>query len=243
MKPAAHTSSLAFSIGAPWEIYRTASNVTTGRIIDVYTKSGGIGSYTSLIILIPDNEISLAILTAGPNGIVVNYVAEMVVQALIPILENAARDETAKVFVGSYVSETGGNSSMSLAVDNGPGLIVESWISNGADLLQTAEAYLGATGGGKVRSVRLYPTALKDDHCNQNQASYRAVFDISTELGPAPRVFTQNINAWEIVDETTYGEVGIDDIVFEFDSDGTVKYVEARVLRSRLAKVKTEGVN
>lgn len=215
------------------------SNVNAGRTVDVYTKSGGIGSYTSIIILIPDYEISLAILTAGPSGNVVNYIAEMIVQSFIPVFENAAKDTAANIYAGSYISEKGENSSMSLTVDNGPGLIIERWISNGANLLQTAEAYLATTSGGKIRSVRLYPTALKDDQCNQNRASYRAVFDISAESDPAPRVFTQNMNSWEVVDETMYGEVGIDDIIFGFDSDGTVKYIEARVLRSRLVKVET----
>lgn len=238
LKPLAHTSALTFSVGAPWEIYRTMSNITTGRTIDVYTKSGGLGSYTSLLILIPDYGISIAILTAGPDGIVVNYVAEIIVQALIPALEKSAKDEAAKILTGLYTSESGGNSSISLTVDDGPGLVVESWTSNGSNLLQTAEEYLQATGGGHIRSMRLYPTSLKDSQSCQTRAAYRAVFDISTEPGSAPRVFDQSVNAWENIDEVSYGNISIDDFIFEFDSSGAVKHIEPRVLRSELVKVK-----
>lgn len=241
MKPMTHTAALSFSVGSPWEIYRTKSNITTGRTVDVYTKSGGIGSYTSLIILIPDYEVSLAILTAGPNGIVVNYVAEMIVQTLIPALEQSARDEAANLLTGLYTSEAGDNSSISLTTDNGPGLLIDSWISNGSDLLQTAEEYLQASGGGHVRSMRLYPTTLKDTRNCQTRAAYRAVFDVSTELGSTARVFDQNVNAWENTDAVMYGEIGVDDIVFGFDPTGAASYIEPRVLRSRLAKVQ-EGV-
>jgi len=239
LKPLAHTSALSFSVGAPWEIYRTKSDITTGRIIDVYTKSGGIGSYTSLLILIPDYEISISILTAGPNGIVVNYVAEMIVQTLIPALEKSAKDEAAKILSGLYTSDTGENSSISLSVDDGPGLVVESWTSNGFNLLQTAEGYLQSSSGGHIRSMRLYPTNLKDSSGCQTRAAYRAVFDISTDPGSMPRVFDQNVNAWENIDEVTYGDISIDDFVFEFDSKGSVKHIEPRALRSRLVKVKS----
>ncbi|RKU44012.1 hypothetical protein DL546_007308, partial [Coniochaeta pulveracea] len=40
MKPTSHTASLSLSIGSPWEIHRTRSNITDGRVIDLYTKSG-----------------------------------------------------------------------------------------------------------------------------------------------------------------------------------------------------------
>jgi Beta-lactamase len=239
LKPMTHTSALTFSVGAPWEIYRTKSNITTGRTIDVYTKSGGIGSYTSLLILIPDYDVSLAVLAAGSNGIVVNYVAEMVVQTLIPILEQSARDEAAKILTGLYISETGDNSSISLNVDNGPGLVIERWISNGSNLLNTAEDYLQASSGAQVRSVRLYPTGLKDWEQCKTRAAYRAVFDISTQPDTTSRVFDQNVNTWETVDEATYGEISVDDFIFEFDSGSAVKYIEPRVLRSRLVKVQT----
>lgn len=238
MKPLSHTSALTFSVGAPWEIYRTKSNITTGRTIDIYTKSGGIGSYTALLILIPDYEISLAVLTAGPDGITVNYIAEIIVQRLTPVLENSAKGESANILTGLYISETGENSSLSLTMDSGPGLVVDSWISNGSNLLQTAEEYLEASGGGHVKSMRLYPTSLKDSQNCTTRASYRAIFDVSTEADLPTRVFDQNVNTWENVDQVMYGEIGVDDFVFEFDCSGAVTHIEPRVLRSKLVRAK-----
>jgi hypothetical protein len=238
LKPLAHTSALTFSIGAPWEIYRTKSNITTGRTVDIYTKSGGIGSYASLIILIPDYEVGVAILTAGPNGKVVDYVAEMIIQTLIPQLEESARAEASETLTGWYISETGENSSISIIVDNGPGLVIESWISKGSNLLWVADKYLDASNSGQVRSLRLYPNALKDRMCYGSRAAYRAVFDIWTETGSEAAVFNQNTNPWASVDEAMYGNVAVDDFIFEFDSSGTASYVESRVLGSRLVRVR-----
>ena len=40
MKPISHTSSLGYSVGAPWEILRSNTLTKDRRVIDVYTKSG-----------------------------------------------------------------------------------------------------------------------------------------------------------------------------------------------------------
>lgn len=238
LKPLAHTSALTFSIGAPWEIYRTKSNITTGRTVDIYTKSGGVGSYASLIILIPDYEVAVAILTAGPNGNVVNYIAEMIMQMLIPQLEKSARVEASDSLTGWYISETGENSSISIMVDNGPGLVIVSWISKGSNLLWVADEYLDTSNSGHVRSLRLYPTALKDRMCYGSRAAYRAVFDIWTETGPEGAIFKENTNPWASVDEAMYGNVAVDEFIFEFDFLGAASYVESCVLGSRLVRVR-----
>lgn len=140
--------------------------------------------------------------------------------------------------MGVHTAPERENSSLSLAVDNGPGLLVTSWIANGSNLLQTADAYLEASGGGHVRSVRLYPTSLADKHTRNiiRQASYRAVFDVSTP-NSATRVFDPNVNAWQNIDQNMYGEIAVDDIIFKFDSSGRAEYIIPRVLRSILAKV------
>lgn len=46
MKPLAHTSELTLSVGAPWEILRIKSNISTGHSIDLYTKGGSLGRTT-----------------------------------------------------------------------------------------------------------------------------------------------------------------------------------------------------
>ena len=54
MKPVTHTSSLTSSVGAPWEIFRM--KIPRG-VVDLYTKGGDIGVYSSLLVLVPDYDV------------------------------------------------------------------------------------------------------------------------------------------------------------------------------------------
>jgi len=58
------------------------SNITTGHTIDLYTKSGSIGLYSSLLTLIPDYQVTVAILTAGPEDSVIETAAEIAAKHL-----------------------------------------------------------------------------------------------------------------------------------------------------------------
>ncbi len=68
MKPQTHTSSMAFSVGAAWEIWRAKSNITTGRIIDLYTNSGSIGQDKTLLNLGPYQKLVISVLAAGTGS-------------------------------------------------------------------------------------------------------------------------------------------------------------------------------
>ncbi|KAK4646841.1 hypothetical protein QC761_0046930 [Podospora bellae-mahoneyi] len=54
LKPLSQTSSLGTLIGAPWEIYRISNVTTDSRLIELYTKDGGLITYNSVFALIPD---------------------------------------------------------------------------------------------------------------------------------------------------------------------------------------------
>lgn len=236
MKPLAHTSGLTLSVGAPWEIWRTRSNITTGHIIDLYTKSGSIGLYSTLLILVPDYQVTVAILSAGLEGSVINTIAEIVAQTIIPVLHQSAREEATKNLVGQYNADAALNSSILLDADL-EGLVVEKWISNGSDLLELAETYSQITNGGHIRSVRLYPTDLVDVIGDRRRVGYRALFDIGESNSPVMRVFDQYLNAWGQVDQNTYGKIGVDDFVFELDEDGDAVSMEPRVLGLKLMRI------
>jgi hypothetical protein len=235
MKPMAHTSGQALSVGAPWEIWRTRSNITTGHAVDLYTKGGSIGLYNSLVVLIPDYQVAVSILIAGPEGSVIQAIAETVAQMFIPIIHQSTREEATKNLVGSYVANDNLNSSMMLKADD-LGLIVEKWINNGSDLLDLIETYSQITNGGHVRSVRLYPTDLEDHIGEEIRVGYRVLFDVSTGEKPGARVFDQSLNSWGQIDQVTYGKTGVDDVVLEFDEDGSAVSIEACVLGVKLFK-------
>jgi len=208
-------------------------------VIDLYTKSGSVGAYGSLLILIPDYNVAVTILTAGPGEGVVNFVADTVVQMLLPALDATAKEQALKRFGGMYVSGAQINSSLTLGVDSGPGLVVERWISNGTDSLAAAQAYSDVTGGGKIKSVRLYPTNLPSPgHANQSwdlvfsnetdgpattimaKVAFRAIFEVSTEKGNTSRIFGTDTSTWATVDELTYGNLGVDEFVFSLRGSG-----------------------
>jgi hypothetical protein len=235
MKPLSHTSALTVSVGAPWEIWRTRSNITTGNTIDLYTKDGSIGLYNSLLILIPDYQVAVATLTAGTEDSVINPIAEMVVQTIIPVLHQSAREEATKNLVGRYVSEGAFNSSVQLKADE-LGLVIETWISKGSDLLATAEAYSHMTNGGNVRSVRLYPTDLVDKIDDKIRMGYRALFDTGASMSSAMRVFDPDLNIWAKIDQNTYGRISVDEFVLELDAGGNAISIEPRVLGIRLMR-------
>jgi hypothetical protein len=65
---------------------------------------------------------------------------------------------------------------------------------------------------------------------------YRILFDIETKKGPSSRIFDQDFTAWGQVDQNTYGKTGVDDVVVEFDAEGTAVSIEPRVLGVTLMK-------
>lgn len=134
MKPHAHTALWSLSVGAPWEIIRTRTRTTEGHAVDLYTKSGGIGAYGALLVLVPDFGIVVPILAAGTDAATAVGVAfERVVQGFLPVLEKAARQQTKRNLGGTYTTK--GNSTLVLDVEDDPvsGLVVKQWISNGVD--------------------------------------------------------------------------------------------------------------
>ena len=212
------------------------SNITTGRTVDLYTKGGSIGLYETNLILIPDYRVAISIMTAGPNSSVVNVLDEMVLQTIIPALETDAKEEARRNMVGQYVSNATINSSLVLKVDDGPGLVIENWISNGSDLLKTADMYAAATNGGEILAIRLYPTDVVDKHTTGSRVEYRAVFESAPPAKTVPRVIDQSLTEWQRIDQTMYGNVGVDDFVFDFDVRGVATAVEPRVLKVSLKK-------
>jgi hypothetical protein len=237
MKPLAHTSDLTLSVGAPWEILRIKSDISTGHTIDLYTKGGSLGLYNSLLILIPDYQISVAILTAGTEESITHTVAEMMIQTFVPLLHQVAREEARRNFAGIYISDSSDNSSSQLSA-HGIGLLVEKWISNGSDLLAVAERYSQMTNGGDLKSLRLCPTGLVEQIDGGTRVGYRALFETGRSMREGARVFNQ-ASAWGMVDQITYGMIGVDDFVFELDAEGNAISIEPRVLRTKLMRAES----
>lgn len=237
LKPLAHTSSLELSVGAPWEIWRTDSGTTDAWTVDLYTKAGNLYAYNSLLILIPDLQVTVAVLTAGPDHTFDNDIADIVVKTFLPELEKVSRKQAAQKLGGTYTSSTI-NSSLLLSVDDGPGLVVEKWISNGSDIVATAQAYSEATSGVGLESVRLYPMGPQSSTENGFQAAYRAVFQADTKAGSQQgRLFRSEVGTWTSIDLLIYGRNAVDDFLFHMSNNGTALSVEPRALNISLSRV------
>lgn len=61
LKPFASTSDLRNAAGRPWEIYHYSAT-PTDPIVDIYTKSGTVGKYSSYFGLAPSYDVGFAIL-------------------------------------------------------------------------------------------------------------------------------------------------------------------------------------
>lgn len=230
MKPSTHTSSLDYSVGAPWEILSFGDD----RPIDLYTKSGDIGVYSSVIALSPDHNAGFTILGAGTSTHESLALASDLISAtLIPALEHSAKAQARNRFAGTYTlsSPGNGNSSISIITDDGPGLRVTSWINNGANMLK-AFAALNKISDPSQLSIRLYPTGLE----SPGQISFRAVVPPSMPPGIGP--FTSSCITWVTVDSQVYGNVGIDEFVFDVDADGDAVSVSPRALRTVLQRTR-----
>jgi hypothetical protein len=231
MKPLTHTADLRFSVGAPWEIYRLQLP-STSRVIDLYTKNGGIGVYSSEIVLVPEWDIGISILVAG-SGSTLSRIFQMIAEVMGPALEAAARKQADAAYSGHYVSSDPKlNSSITITTDDSlSGLGITSWISNGTNMLDTVALLLVPNP-----SIRLYSTGLKKKLSDGSSlVSWRAVID-DMDQSNATSVFPTCTN-WGGVDGLMYGTIATDDFVFTLGRDGVAESVEPRVLRSRLNRV------
>ncbi|KAJ5605487.1 beta-lactamase/transpeptidase-like protein [Penicillium lagena] len=225
MKPDTHTSSLEFSVGAPWEIY---SYMEDSRVIDLYTKAGDLGGYSSILALSPDHNVGFTILAAGVGTTeAVAGLSDLVANTLLPALEDVGKTEAKTNFGGVYESSQT-NSTISISTDNGPGLKVDSWVRGGDNMLTV----LSAIEESSVNSVRLYPTGLNAP----GEMSFRAIIqDLSASQGVGP--ITRSCNSWELADGKVYGNIGIDEFVFTVDSCGKGTGLSPRAWRDYLIRM------
>lgn len=231
MKPVTLTASLNACVGVPWEIYRTE---VAGRIVDIYIKDGGIGAYSTILGLVPDYDFGFSILTASINGDsettpYAYTIANMISEALLPVLEQIGKDQAEANFAGHYYSSSSNiNSSMTIAVDNQAILRVTDWISNGTDMLTA----LGKPGPGQITDFRIQPNQLY----TENQIGFTgtwARFPVPVYAGP----MDFNCIAWGGAGSVTVGNIGIEQMLFEMDpTTGTATSIQLKALRTSLKR-------
>jgi hypothetical protein len=238
LQPTTHTTSMGFSVGAPWEINRSDNLTVDGRTIDVYTKTGDLGLYHGVVALVPDYDIVATVLTGGPEVTVANTritVLSAVLRALVPAVEQAGQEEAAKAgYVGSFVDEAT-NSSLVLKVDRGPGLVIESLTVGGFDVLNNFDSYSLTSAGSSSRASvkaegRLYPSNRVAMKGEVTETAWRAVIDSTTEeqrreLDEGIFYEDGSCRTWFGMDRTAYNFLSLLDFVVVTGGDGAVRAV------------------
>ncbi|TLD33390.1 hypothetical protein PspLS_01578 [Pyricularia sp. CBS 133598] len=266
LKPWAATASTGTMIGAPWEIYRSRNVTSDQRTVEVYTKSGGLITYTSLVVLVPDYDLVFTIMATGPTSelpfLQIQVLTSRLVQALMPAVEAASRDEARPLYVGVYRDEaTNSSLTVSLAQDDlGPGLNATGWIVRGKDVITAllepvilvpppAEAVLPAPPADapppqqQSFSLRLYPTSLK----NKKRESWRGVmgFGSAEELAQVDALLAWeegSCGTWSSVDRPAYQMRSLDQFIFGLGEDGAAVSVELPSFNVTLKKVGAAAV-
>jgi hypothetical protein len=216
LKPTSHTSSLTGAVGHGWEIYRIPMGpAEDNRVVDLYTKAGNAFGYGATLALIPDYDVGFVVLQAGDYGSVPLSILNIIVDQLLPALEEAARAEADAAFAGTYTATNGLNSSLTITSAKGvPGLTITQWLSNGTDI---AKSVLGAP------EVQMYPTNFMRDDTTY---SWRA--GSSRMLPPGP---FSACPSWYIIDRPPYGVYGVDEIEFKVDESGNAKTAEPKAFK------------
>ncbi|OHE99643.1 beta-lactamase [Colletotrichum orchidophilum] len=239
LKPRAFTSSRGYSIGAPWEIWTTSTLLDSGVPISIYTKSGDLGLYTNVLLLIPDYDLVVSILTAGAEAAGTfqfpSLVISPVIQALIPALEKANKEYAATSFAGDYTDEET-NSTLTLAIDDGPGLSLTNYMVRGFDVLSHIPSYgVGSKNQAFNVSGRIYPTNIRVG----DQWSWRAVYKNHDEPDIGDRILYPDgdCQTWGLIDRKTYNYLALDDFTVAVAEDGSARSISPRPFGVTLRKV------
>ena len=252
MKPASHTASLSFSVGAPWEIFRYIHPNTT-KVTDLYTKTGSSGAWGGVVVLIPQYDAGFVMLnayTGMTRGTSASIVLDYVVNYILPGLDAQADAEAKSKYVGTYKTNSVPNTSVTIGYNksgtiggsNSP-LVMTKWTYNGTDVLK------GPFFNASTAPLHLEPSI---PNLNIGEAG-----QVAFQLGRNPNYLTyadamENPNAetigpftgmansngdFIVIDYDRWAGVGADMIVFDVDADGRAVALTPTVDRVKLQRV------
>lgn len=231
LQPSSLLPSLHQLVGAPWEIFRpTDVDLAVPRPIDLYTKAGGVAGYSSYAVLVPEHNIALTIHVAGNDSTAATQtLLPMIAKPLIAYADDQARKQASTKYAGTYRSMDG-NNSISISVDDGPGLHIETAVLNGVAIIPALAA---AQGLDPLKaSARLYPS--NSDISNRQKEEWSILLDRINE-GTARGFAEQYCASWNWADKLRYAGQSLDKIVFHV-SENKATSIEMVGWRTMLPK-------
>ncbi|KAI0847320.1 beta-lactamase/transpeptidase-like protein [Daldinia vernicosa] len=245
LKPISFSSDPKSSVGAPWGVRQLQfSKDSPYQFATTFNKAGSLGRYSTLLAIIPDFNIGFSILAAGdvPASLPMD-IADTLSNTYLPTMVNTARIQANALYSGTYKDPNSAvNSSLSIVVDSKtPGLSLNSWISNGTNLLWYSVAMsrnVTKDYWNQIRpSARLYPTGLWDATSDGGKrVAFKAIFE-DLSLPNASKPFTTDCSTWVSVAGIMYGSKPLDQFIFNINAAGNVTSIENAALRNRLEKV------
>ncbi|OTB01081.1 hypothetical protein M426DRAFT_223685 [Hypoxylon sp. CI-4A] len=237
LKPFAFSSDPNALVGMPWGARRINIG-DTYRYITAYNKAGNIGDYSALLAIIPDYDIGISILLAGElPGNAAFGLADTIGEAILPAIEQSARDEAGAVYSGHYVdADNKLNSSLTITTDDLPGLSITQWFSNGTDFAWTATVLQNQYYPVTPR-IRLYPSGLEGPAENGGKrVAFKAMFEDADGPRNNGKMFSTECGSWVSVESVIYASASVDELIFNLDADGKVVSVTSPALRVTLNK-------
>ena len=225
LKPRSFAQSLHTASGMPWEILRTTQLTGDGHAIDIYMKHGLVIAYSSVMMLIPEYNLGVTILTAGDDLPAIDALENAVVMTTLPEVEKIQRETTRKQYAGHYKSPNL-NSSITLDVSEHTGVTITEWISNGTEFLSV---FKRIRDPGREGVVRLHPTGTR---FGKNGELWVAV----TTPAEKRRKFVFDDDCVRNVESETFNGRQLADIVIWKDGE-EVSGMQLRGLRVDLEKV------
>ena len=235
---------------------------TSSRLTDLYTKNGGTNTYYCQFVLSPDHDVGFVVNIAGPTPLnggpddkmaIMQLINRMVTEALVPSMEMTALEQATANFAGTYITNDNDGIPMEITIEGGDGRLglgILNWTSTSTSshghrheedlLVNYWAAYnlvlpVNASLTGRP-SLRLYPTGLS----SKTQVAFRGVWSAWQESNvysaDDTAAFTRACVAWGQVGEPTYGNVGLDDFVFDVDEHGVATAITARGVRRKLVR-------
>ncbi|RMZ67195.1 beta-lactamase family [Pyrenophora seminiperda CCB06] len=218
--------------GMPWEIFQTDRILKNSkRTVRFITKSGGLPGYTSIIMTVPEYDMGITILVAGPSEIF-SALREIVTVTMTQAAEKLASRQLDKRYAGTYrAAGSKLNSTVTLKV-NHHGLVLTNWISNGTDLYQTS---LYKAMMPPRSFLQLVPTLLYRNETKSEGEEWRAMIVEGRDEGVGA--------IWddfciEDYDTSSYAGIPFNEAVFwDKRDDGSFGTLELSAFRVNLTRV------
>ena len=216
LKPTSFTSSLLGAVGRPWEIFRAVVNAQHNRVVDLYTKGGNLPGYGANFVLIPDFDVGFVITMAGEAGADFIPISSVIVEKLLPALDETARLQADAAFAGTYTATNGLNSTVKLTTSPKiPGLRIDEWISNGTDLRHSRWSR-------NAEWVQMYPSNIMSEDGKKFswRSSSLSLPDTGSPFSACP--------SWFGIDRPVHGIYATDEWIFHIGEDGKAWALEPR---------------